>query len=303
MHEKFEKKWTKYFVNDIECERDAIYQTILENKLYDSTITLIKKYHFELSEKSRVEESNGYRSNKKISTSSQSENKSAYISHETKVFADKMGYASKEYNQLIDKLIHAVDMLFETEKNYDLYSQQFRAAMRDFLSFLYKYTVENDTAYNDFLRKLSLEYAIFLFDMIAFSLSEGYCSNQKKLPSLVFDFSDLKIKWNENWDNKSKEEFLNKFLSILLQQTEIVLSQWQKSDAFNESAKQQITASFNEFKEVIKDFQTQKRMLDKLLFPEIQKTIVFDNMFAFYQQPQVKLRIDEQEKSRLLGPQ
>lgn len=76
-----------------------------------------------------------------------------------------------------------------------------------------------------------------------------------------------------------------------------------KSDAFNESAKQKITASFNEFKEVIKDFQTQKRMLDKLLFPEIQKTIVFDNMFAFYQQPQVKLRVDEQEKSRLLGPQ
>lgn len=92
---------------------------------------------------------------------------------------NKMEPTSETYKELIHKMIHAVDMLFAAEINHTQYSQQFRLALGDFLSFFNKHTVESN-AYNDLFSKLSIEYAIFLFDMVALGMSEG--NKTTKLP-------------------------------------------------------------------------------------------------------------------------
>ncbi|EEZ94886.1 hypothetical protein LLB_0036 [Legionella longbeachae D-4968] len=34
MHNKFEEKWIKYCLNDVECDRETIYQMIQNKNLY-----------------------------------------------------------------------------------------------------------------------------------------------------------------------------------------------------------------------------------------------------------------------------
>ncbi|KTD54641.1 hypothetical protein Lsai_3463 [Legionella sainthelensi] len=289
MLQKLEVKWTKYFVNDIECERDAIYQTILNRELYAGRIILSKKYHFESYEQNRVERTEWGYLEYKTTTSNHSENLSAQLSMITTHLLNTMEPTSETYKELIHKMIHAVDMFFEAENNHAQYSQQFRHALRDFLSFLNKYTVQSDASYNDFFSKLSIEYAIFLFDMLAFGISEGNDSNQRSLPSLEFDFSGLKVNWDEKVDNDQKAQFLTEYLSILLQQTDVFLSLWQKSDAFDDVAKHKIKNLFEEFKQVIRGFQNQKKWLDTSL-PTVLK-----NMYSFFNQSQAKSEIDKQD--------
>jgi len=39
------EEWTKYSVNSVECEKNAIYQTIVDNKFYNQTVIIEKKHH------------------------------------------------------------------------------------------------------------------------------------------------------------------------------------------------------------------------------------------------------------------
>ncbi|KTC92704.1 hypothetical protein [Legionella cincinnatiensis] len=288
MRQKFEEKETKYFVNNIACERDAIYQTILDRKLYGGEITISKEYYFASHEQNRAESTKWSYIEYKSNNSRHSENQRAELSMTTTPLLDKMEPTSKEYKAVIHKMIHAVDMLLAARSNHMQYSQQLRLALRDFLSFFNNYSGKSD-AYTDLSNKISIEYAIFLFDMVAFGMSEGNKTNQGNLPLLEFDFSGMKTKWDENGDSDAKAQFLNEYLSILLQQTDIFLSLWQKSHAFDDIAKHKIKNLFEEFKEVIRGFQNQEKWLN-ISLPKL-----LQNMNGFFNQSQTKARIEEQE--------
>src|SRR5262245_29420043 len=94
---------TKYSVNGIECKRDDIYQTILNNKFYTGKINLHKKYHFKIHEKKFIDKGWG---STETSTYNESSDVSANFSLNTGEFAKKVDMTSDDYKLLVERMIH-----------------------------------------------------------------------------------------------------------------------------------------------------------------------------------------------------
>ncbi|KTD11901.1 hypothetical protein Lgra_1359 [Legionella gratiana] len=297
--EPLRDKWTKYFVNDIECEREAIYQTILDNKFYTDSIALAKKYHFELHEKNIKEERIGYALHYKETKSDKSENRYAYFSLNTKEFIAKHNPTSNEYKILVERMSHALDMIYEAQQDYAQYSEKLRTAIRNCMIFFCENTNDMTAPYTEIAYKLSIELFVFLSDILAFGLSEGKVFNHKELPSLVVDLSGIKEKWNVNWADSKKSQFVNEYLSILLQQMESIRELWMRSDLFDESSKNKMADIFAEFKLMIKLQQVKKDTLDKALANVHDRLTLSNNSYNFYYQPQSTKEANESECPKL----
>ncbi|WP_115711605.1 hypothetical protein [Legionella sainthelensi] len=298
MYNKFEKELTTYCVNDIECERDTIYQMIQNKKLYDETlITLKKRHQLEHHESNIFERRGAFSYYRNENSSKRSKDRTARVSLNTKVFADKVGHDSIEFEQLIEKMINFVDIFFESSKDYSVNSQKQREIIRDLLNFYYQYTLESDNLYNDFFKALIVEYMIFLFDMLALGISEGKSSNQSRLPPITFASKE----WDEKASTIKKSQALHEYLTVLLQMTEQFLTMWLQSDMFDQDTKHKIKCNFEDFKKIIRDFQTHKISLDNSLNTEPQQTSLFTNMYSFYRQSQSNREVHVQYEPRM-GP-
>ncbi|STX55780.1 Uncharacterised protein [Legionella beliardensis] len=295
-------EWTKYFVNGVECERDAIYQTILNNKFYKGKVNLDRKYHFELHEKTLEEEkeieisedrSYSHTSFCKTTRINNSfSNASTNFSLSTKEFTQKFTATSAEYKSLIDKMLQVLDMFYEAGENYNDYSINLQIAIRDCMAFFIKNLTDIKSPYNEILYELSVQSTVFLFDILAFGLSKEAINEQSSdkakssLPQLDFNTSRLLKSWDENWTNSKKSNFLDKYLSNMLKQTDINFQLWMTLDLFTDKSTQnEITSKFDGYKEFIASLQAKKMLLDSSLPIEPKQSIKSHIASFFHHRP------------------
>jgi len=278
--EPVQEKWTKYYVNDIECERDAIYKTIIDNEFYNGKVNISKKYHFKSHEEKIIEEKEVTKrgettithTHRNTTTDDHKSDRNANFSLDTKKFTEKFSCNGMEYQTLVEKMIHIVDMFYETQKNYKEYSENFRQAVYNCMAYLLENITDYKAPYNDIFHALGLEYFVFIFDVMAYGLSTGMkkalgkMEGQLELPSLNFDTSSIKENWDEHWPNDKKSHFLKKYLSVMLKQSDIICPLWKEHELFSDkSSRHVIQGKFDEFKKHIKSLQTNKTELDASL--------------------------------------
>lgn len=282
-----QKECTKYFVNGIECEPGAIYQIILDHKFYTGAVNLNKKCHFERHEEKVKKEQNEYLI---INSEDISTNINANFGLNTKEFTAKVNPTSEGYKQLINKMIHVLDMLYEAQKNYNECSTKLSAAIRDCMTLVFDNLTDINDSYNNILNKSSIEHTVFTFDMLAFSLSCAAPMMDKafddiNLPSLNFDMSAIKEKWNETWTNSKKSKFLNEYLSLMLKQTDNVHQLWRVSDLAHGFGNN-IDYKFDELKKVLQSLEAKRVLIDAFLLDMGDKPRISTNVYNFhYAQP------------------
>ncbi len=263
------EEWTKYSVNGIECKRNAIYQTILDNKFYTGKINLHREYHFNLHEKEFKDKGWGSTSAR---THNESSDVSANFSLNTHEFAEKVGAISEDYKLLVERMIYALDMFYDCQQNYHAHAANLRIAIHNCMQLFTEKVSDTKAPYNNFLQQLSLEYFDFLFDGLAFALSTGYAKGGKpEMPSFGFDMSALKEEWDEHSSNIKKSQYLERYLSVMLKQADLLCNRLIKNDLFSDSAsKKEIQNKFDAFKAFIKSMQTKKASLDAAT-PEVRE--------------------------------
>jgi len=301
--EPVREEWTKYFVNDIECKRNDIHQTILDNKFYNGTVKLSKKYHFKLHEEKMVENReegwNGscftLTSNREASKHDESSNKSASFSLDTDKFVAKINPTSDEFKLLIDKMANTIDMFYEASHNYSRYSQNLRSTIQNCIQFWLENMNEHKAPYDDILHEFSIEYFAFLFDIMAFSMSkanDNNISDKVELPSLKFDTSSIKESWSDTWTNSKKSQFVDEYLSVMLKQTDVIHQVWIKHDLFGSKlSRDYLGSKFDNFKNFLKSMQNKKTAHDvsllinnQIVAPKPISTLYNSRMWQ--QQPQ-----------------
>lgn len=256
------EEWTKYFVNGLECKRDAIYETIIDNIFYTGKINLSKKYHFKHHEAKMVYDS--YTFHRETFENDESKNRSASFSLNTGEFVKKTNPTSDEYKLLVNRMIHVLDTFDEAQQNHSEHSTNLRIAIVNCMEPFFEKITDFEAPYNNIMHKFSLEYFAFLFDMITFGLSRGKESSGKiKIPGMEFDISSIKESWDEYWTNSKKSQFIDKYFSVMLKQANVIGKLWMKNDLFaDKSTKNEIQSKFDEFKKFVKSLQTQKALLD-----------------------------------------
>ena len=267
--EPVQEKWIKYYVNGEECDRHAIYQTILDNKFYTGEITLDKKYHFELHQKTIIEESENNRFRREIVKNDKSYNQYSNFSLNTKQFTDKFAPTSSEFKILIANMIFTLDMFYEAQENYNENYKNLNIATRSCLNFYLEQISDPNAPYDLLMGEIGLEQLAFSFDIMALSISmhmhkqDNKKTDHVKIPDLEFDMSSIKETWNEDWANNKKSQFMKIFLSVMLKQTDVIYQCFLKTDLLaDESSKNIMQHKFEKFKEVIKTLQEKKDLID-----------------------------------------
>jgi hypothetical protein len=272
------EEWTKYFVNDIECKRDAIYQTILDHKLHNGEIKLGKKYHYKHHEEKTIEirQNDGYGSSVETQTTKNNDEKntSADFSLNTKVFAEKIDAKSADYKLLTEKMSLVLDIFFEAQKDNAKHSTSLRSAIKDCMSFFIEKSANSKGPYDNMVKDISVELFSFLFDTLTLFMStldkidiekNKKDSEKTEQPSLNYDTSSLE-KWNDNWDNHKKSKYFHKYLDVMLDQTDTILKHWLKHPVFATTLdSNQIQKKFNDFKDVLKSLQKKLKEHDEAL--------------------------------------
>lgn len=285
-------EWTKYFVNGVECEKEDIYQTILSRKLYEGKIELDKKYHFESNERESTEtvETNNeglpYFRNRTSSTHrySSSSNRSSHFGLDTKEFAKKFPPESIEFNLLVDKMIYTLDMFYKASgENYNDYSQNFQMAVRGCMSFFLEKVMNTSEPYNGIMYKLRLEQIIFLLDLLALSLSKAvFFEEDMTLPVLGIDMSSIREDWAEHSTSRKKSQFLGKYLSVMLAQTEVVFQNCKEHQLFaTQSSRDELQNKFDKYKRVVASLQVDKTTLDASL-PAAHRPSLLSTVASFF---------------------
>jgi len=272
------EEWTKYFVNDIECKRDAIYQTILDHKFHNGNVELGKKYHYKLHKEKTIEirQNDGYGSSVETQTTKNNEekNRSANFSLDTKVFAEKIDAKSADYKLLTEKMSLALDLLDEAQRDNAKHSNSLRAAIKDCMNFFIEKSADSKGPYDNMVKEIAVELYAFLFDTLTLFLStldkidmekNNKDSKQAEQPSLNYDTSSLE-KWDYTWENNKKSKYVHKYLDIMLDQTDTILKRWFKHPVFATTFdSNQIQKKFNDFKDVLKPLQKKLKEHDEAL--------------------------------------
>lgn len=254
-----------YMVNGIECERNSIYKTIMDNKFYNGDVKIEKKFRF----KFHNETGNFFN----LRTMDESANVSASMNLDTKKFVDKFDPASEEYKSLIAKMIHAVDLFYEAEQDYGKNAHELRVAVRDCMSFLMDKISDSKAPYNDIIHESVVEIYVLLFNMIALSVSSTFkmknASGNIQFPSLSFDTSSIKETWDEKWPDSKKSQYIRKYLSVMLDQADKLCKGWLRHKLFSDqSSRDEIKVHFDSFKTCIKSLQDKKAGYDAALLGE-----------------------------------
>lgn len=259
--EKIEtNEWVKYSVNGMECERADIHKTICDNKFYSGKVNIAKKHHLEIHEK----RANG--------SSDQTSNYNANFSLDTNKFTQKYNPQSDEYKRLIELMVHTVDMFEQSQGNYHEHVANMKIAIRNCFHYLQESLKEVHCPYEQLINEFTIEYFSFLFDMLAFSLGNLQFENLKSnsIPSLNFNTSGLKGSWDVHASNKQKSKYLNKYFSLIIDQTPGLCRGW--TSVLSGDAKQETQTKFDEFKQRIEDLRTQKSNLDDLM-PGVKESL------------------------------
>lgn len=272
-------EWSKYSVNGIECERDAIYQTIMDHHFYTGKVELNKKYHFQLNEEKSKSESTTTQDDPCTTTTTtrtesskhnESKDRNSNFSLGMDKFAEKVGAMSDDLKQLIEKMIHALDMYDAAQDNHSEHSQNLRAAIKDCMSFLFDKLADQHSAYNDMWYQMMLENFALLFDLTAFGFSKVSTykdeSRQISLPNVNFDTSSIKEQFDEGWSNRKKSEFMKEYLAVMLNQADVIRDAWMNHYLFTDQDSQALIQSkFDDFKKVITSLQEKKAAYDATL--------------------------------------
>jgi hypothetical protein len=282
---QFREEWTKYYVNDIECTRDTIYQAILDNKLKNE-IKIRKKYHFKSSETKKLvingkSEEHGVRKSifgpvtfhriskscqKNTSNKSNTDDLNARFSFDFSKFFENFTSNSREFKLLIHRQINIVDLFFSTMTNYKKHAEDLTCALTIFLKMIFGAAGNPDARYNDIVYKACLEHLILLFDMLAFILSVKIDANldRENLPKMDLDLSDIKETWSDSWTESHKSEYLEKYLSVLFKQADVLHQSLNKDESFasNQYLRGMLDGKFNHFKNLIQMLQAKKHAYD-----------------------------------------
>ena len=293
--EPVREEWTKYFVNGIECERNAIYQTILDKKFYTGAINLEKKYHFKLQEEKVVEDfeegpfGSSTTTTRETSKNNESNHQNANFSLNTKKFVEKFNPASEEYKLLVERMVHTVDLFYDASQRHSAGSKNLRIAVNNCMTLFLESTTNFRAPYNDIFHEYMIEYFAFIFDMLALAMSkmmdkdvQVYVSGKVNLPNLEFNTSSLKENWNENWTNSKKSRFLKNYLSAILNQLDEINKQWVKHRLFWDMSSRDLSQSkFNDFKKVLTSLQNKRASLDATL-PDVNEQTVGSRIATFF---------------------
>jgi len=300
LHKQFREEWTKYFVNGIECKRDTIYKTILDNKLHNSEITIEKKYHFEARERKKIvvkekseqtvaqgpttiyQKSESRKRN--IDEKSHHTNNAVNFNCDTSNFCKKFKPTSREYKLLIHRMINVVDWLYDTTENYKRNAESLRESMRIFMHMLVSKN-EPQTLYDDIMCKVSSELLTFVLDKLAFALYLSKADDFSfDIPSLAFDLKDVAHRWDESGTNKQKSDYLKIYLSALLRETDVIHQLWSKHElCANESIRNEINDGFNQFKKFLYTMRDKIIACDVCLLTK-DKVVASGSSSFFYQQ-------------------
>ncbi|MEO8400291.1 MAG: hypothetical protein ABI597_00660 [Gammaproteobacteria bacterium] len=280
------EEWTKYFVNGIECEQSAIYQTILDNKFYNGEVSLDKKYHFDLREEKVVKEEeksqdelSSYRSTRTTElTNSSSRNIFATFGLNTKNFVVKCNPTSKEYILLVNKMIATLHTFYEAQTNYNEYSKALGSDVRDCIRYSIEQTFDINKPYHRIFYEFIVEQIAFQFDILALSLSNSKTNDaSQELPKLEFDTSSIKEGWSENWTNRKKSRYINYYLSVILSQVDSVCQPLVAHESVsNTPLVDDIKSKFDNFKKLIISMQSKMATL-KVSLMDVSNSRVASN--------------------------
>lgn len=278
------KEWIKYYVNDIECDRESIYQTILENKLYQKTINLHKKFDWD--------------KEKNLEFQVNWKEHSTNFCMDTKPFITNFEPASEEYKLLIESMVQTLDCFYESHEHYTHDSaKRLDTAARYCIGLFSEGVMDIDTSYQKLLYKSNIEHHVFLFDIMAFSTSLRVSSNDpqflgKEFPELVFQPIDLS-KLDEHWGNKNKSKVLYNFFSEILKQTNKLQNLWNKIDFLDESSLKEIDRRFNDYKSSLESLKIEALSCND---PSSQEY----HQYSFYKTtPRVEQKLDNESDDSL----
>lgn len=285
--EPVHEEWTKYYVNGLECDKEDIYQTILNKSFYNGPVTLDKKYHYSHEEKKITRDDGPFSQiSQYISTDKQSNNKSSNFSLDTKKFIDKFKPESHEYKLLISNMIYTLDMFYEAIHNYKENVKDFHFAVRHCMGFYLENITDSPSPYDALLNAFFIENLTFIFDMMAFLSSWSDLNNAKtyKLPNLAFDTSSIKETWDAQWSNNKKSQYIKEFLSVMLNQTDVLHQRLNTHDVFKDTSLQSdIKGKFDAFKNTINDFKNKKNAIDNSQ-PDVSNPFQLSNITSFFYQ-------------------
>lgn len=236
-----------YFVNGNECARSDIYKTIVDNELYTGEITVELKH--------RVK-----------SNDDGTKNLNANMSLNISAFAKKYKPDTNEFKQLIEKIIVAVDATCAAQDDYSQHGEELSTAMRDCMTFLLSKLTGNKSKYEDIISQAYAEILVFGSSNIAFSECEalkrcGTLTGHPQIPSQAPDISSFQETWNDELSDSKKFEYVTKYLSVILEQTDVMHKVWLNDDVVKQFApKSVIDKRFADFKDIIKSLQ---KKLDK----------------------------------------
>ncbi len=273
------EEWTKYSVNGVECEKNAIYQTIVDHKFYDGTIKIEKKHH----SSSHQESGSIFR----LLTSDNSENISANFSLGTSDFVKKFAETSEEFKTLVAKMVQSVDMLYDAQQDHEKNSPILCDTVRDCMTFFFEKTAADMTSpYNDILYKCCTEYFVVMFNMlmlnVALQMRLKNLNQDVTLPGFNFDTSSVSEKWDDKWKIKRKSQFLKKYLSVLLRQTDILCASWVKAlSSVDESSVKEVNTHTNAYKAVLNSMLQKLAEYDAELIKEQSLSDKLSSFFHF----------------------
>lgn len=279
-------EWTKYFVNNIECERDDIFQTIVDRQLYLGEIEIAKKYHLKQSRKTKSVKTKSerkfasrfYQIKTHETRDKHSCNKYAAFHLEVSSFAKMFGPETEEFRLLIGKMLLVVETMFAAQEYYYKCSNDFNAATRNLLEFIHVNLSDFKAPYNDVKNELSIALTVFIFDLMTFNLFK----RNKVQPELAFDMSRFKSEWEEALPNVRKSQLLDNHLSDMLNQVDKLFQIWSDSGVYaDDDSRNELKYKFDGLKQRIISLQKKKSAYDASL-PDVYNQSAVTKIASFF---------------------
>lgn len=262
---------TKYFANGFECKKEDVYQTIVDNKLYD--INLEKKEYLKT-----TATQNFWHSHR---TQTKAETHKAAFHINTRKFIEKFDYKNEKFKILIDKMLHCLEMFFLASKNYTEYSLNQDLTITDFFRFLIENITNFKEPYNQIMYENQIILVSFSFNIISLymtklRLDENYTEQDNNLP---FDLSPpgMTEYYNEDWDLNKKSKYIKGYLTAAQAHSQKVLTQWLSYQFVNDSYKDSLRIKFTELDKRISSSLNQLEAQDKLSGVDIRSSL-----FSFF---------------------
>lgn len=192
---------TEYFVNNIKCDKDQIYNAVINNKLYNEIVFLKKKYSIGMDYNS--------------------------VSFNINLKPFSKDYDSRKIKKLITKMISCVDKFHQAEEDYYKYQKIVRLALDDCYQFYYDKFIDQDNFFNKIYTQIQIKITIAVLDLTLLRYSLGLENiDDTPIPDLYLDTPEIKEIYNTNWSDHKKKESLEIFSMSILKRIELINQSW-----------------------------------------------------------------------------